>query len=118
MGHFDLIKKINRGNKFFDEGAPRYEAAANAALDAAAAARCVLEVNTSGVFRGYRDDFFPGEALLRRWKELGGEVVITADAHVAQALTYGYDEAAAQLKALGYDHVQVLGKDGFAPCEL
>ena len=118
LGHFDLIKKINRGNKFFDEGAPRYEAAANAALDAAAAARCVLEVNTSGVFRGYRDDFFPGEALLRRWKELGGEVVITADAHVAQALTYGYDEAAAQLKALGYDHVQVLGKDGFAPCEL
>ena len=44
--------------------------------------------------------------------------MITADAHVAQALTYGYDEAAAQLKALGYDHVQVLGKDGFAPCEL
>ena len=31
LGHFDLIKKINRGNKFFDEGAPRYEAAANAA---------------------------------------------------------------------------------------
>ncbi len=23
-----------------------------------------------------------------------------------------------QLKDLGYDHVQVLGKDGFAPCEL
>ena len=118
LGHFDLIKKINRGNKFFNEDAPRYHAAAAAALEAAAANGCVLEVNTSGVFRGYRDDFFPGEALLRRWRELGGQVVITADAHTAKALTFGYEEAAAQLKALGYTRVQVLGKDGFAPCEL
>ena len=118
LGHFDLIKKINGGNKFFDEEAPRYHAAAGAALEAAAAAGVVMEVNTSGVYRGYRKDFFPGEALLRRWRELGGEVVITADAHEAKALTFGYEEAAAQLKDLGYDHVQVLGKDGFAPCEL
>ena len=118
LGHFDLIKKINGGNKFFDEDAPRYHAAAGAALEAAAAAGVVMEVNTSGVYRGYRKDFFPGEALLRRWRELGGEVVITADAHEAKSLTFGYEEAAAQLKDLGYDHVQVLGKDGFAPCEL
>ena len=118
LGHFDLIKKINGGSKFFDEDAPRYRAAAGAALEAAAAAGVVMEVNTSGVYRGYRKDFFPGEALLRRWRELGGEVVITADAHEAKALTFGYEEAAAQLKDLGYDHVQVLGKDGFAPCEL
>ncbi len=118
LGHFDLIKKINGGNKFFDEDAPRYQAAAGAALEAAAAAGVVMEVNTSGVYRGYRKDFFPGEALLRRWRELGGEVLITADAHEAKALTFGYEEAAAQLKDLGYDHVQVLGKDGFAPCEL
>ena len=118
LGHFDLIKKINGGSKFFDEDAPRYRAAAGAALEAAAAAGIVMEVNTSGVYRGYRKDFFPGEALLRRWRELGGEVVITADAHEAKALTFGYEEAAAQLKDLGYDHVQVLGKDGFTPCEL
>ncbi len=118
LGHFDLIKKINKGNKFFDENSPRYAAAARAALEAAAANHCVMEVNTSSVYRGYRDDFFPGEAVLRAWKELGGEVIITADAHEAKALTFGYDEAAAQLKSLGYDHVQVLGKDGFVPCAL
>ncbi|PWM55939.1 MAG: histidinol-phosphatase, partial [Subdoligranulum variabile] len=28
------------------------------------------------------------------------------------------EEAAAQLKALGYTKVLVLGKDGFKPCEL
>lgn len=118
LGHIDLIKKINKGNKFFDETSPRYMAAARKALEAAAANGCVLEVNTSSVYRGYRDDFFPGEEILRAWKEMGGEVIITADAHEAKALTFGYEEAAAQLKALGYDHVQVLGKDGFVPCAL
>mgnify|MGYP002232469364 FL=1 len=87
LGHFDLIKKINKGNKFFDENSPRYAAAARIALEAAAANGCVLEVNTSSVYRGYREDFFPGEDILRAWKEMGGEVVITADAHEAKALT-------------------------------
>lgn len=118
LGHFDLIKKINKGNKFFDENSPRYADAARTALEAAAANGCVLEVNTSSVYRGYREDFFPGEDILRAWKEMGGEVIITADAHEAKALTFGFDEAAAMLKKLGYDHVQVLGKDGFTPCEL
>ncbi len=118
LGHLDLIKKINAGNKFFDESSPRYAAAAAGALEAAAENGCVLEVNSSGIYRGYREDFFPGDALLAQWRAMGGEVVITADAHEAKALTFGYDEAAAKLKALGFDHVQVLGKDGFAACEL
>ena len=81
LGHFDLIKKINRGNKFFDEGAPRYEAAANAALDAAAAARCVLEVNTSGL-RQKIGRTLPDLPLLRRYRELGGRLVtLGSDAH-------------------------------------
>ena len=118
LGHLDLIKKINAGNKFFDESSPRYAAAAAGALETAAENGCVLEVNSSGIYRGYREDFFPGDALLAQWRAMGGEVVITADAHEAKALTFGYDEAAAKLKALGFDHVQVLGKDGFAACAL
>ena len=35
-----------------------------------------------------------------------------------KALTYGFEEAAAHLKELGYTKVQVLGKNGFTPCEL
>ena len=42
---YDRIKKINGGNKFFDENDSRYTAAANSALMAAARTRCVLEVN-------------------------------------------------------------------------
>ena len=85
---------------------------------AAARNRCVLEVNTSAVFRGFRQDFFPSDAILKDWLALSGNVVITADAHKREALTFGFEEAAAKLKALGYTKVQVLGRDGFTPCAL
>ena len=49
---------------------------------------------------------------------LSGNVVITADAHDAKALTFGFEEAAAKLKELGYTKVQVLGKNGFTVCPL
>ena len=118
LGHFDLIKKINDGNKFFDENDPRYTAAATSTLMAAARSRCVLEVNTSAAYRGFRKDYFPSDAILKEWLVLSGNVVITADAHDTKALTYGFEEAAAHLKELGYTKVQVLGKNGFTPCEL
>ena len=93
-------------------------AAANAALMTAARNRCVLEVNTSAVYRGFRKDFFPSDAILKEWLVLSGNVVITADAHDTKALTFGFEAVAAKLKELGYTKVQVLGKDGFTPCEL
>lgn len=46
---------------------------------------------------------------------MDGNVTITADAHEAKALTFGFEEAAAQLKELGYTRVLVLGKDGLPP---
>ena len=46
---------------------------------------------------------------------LSGNVVLTADVHDVKALTYGFEDAAAKLKELGYTKVQVLGKDGFTP---
>lgn len=118
LGHFDLIKKVNAGSKFFDENDERYTAAADKALRTAAEHHCVLEVNTGAVYRGFRKDFFPSPALLKDWLALGGDVVITADAHDARALTFGFEEAAAQLRELGYQRVLVLGRDGLVPAAL
>lgn len=118
LGHFDLIKKINAGNRFFDENDPRYLEAARGALLAAARNRCVLEVNTGAVQRGFREDYFPSPLLLKEWRALSGNVILTADAHDAKALTFGYEAAAAQLKELGYNKVQVLGANGFTAVEL
>lgn len=116
MGHFDLIKKINGDGKFFDENDPRYTAAANAALMTAARNRCVLEVNTSAVYRGFRKDFFPSDAILKEWLVLSGNVVITADAHDTKALTFGFEAVAAKLKELAMPRSKCWARTALPPC--
>ena len=118
LAHFDLIKKINGKGEFFDESDPRYQKAAHEALLAAARSRCVLELNTSPVYRGFRDEYYPSNLLLKEWLPLAGNVVITADAHDVTSLTFGFADAAALLKSYGYEKVLVLGKNGFTPCAL
>ena len=64
----------------FDEYDPRYTAAAHKALEAAAQAGCVLEVNPSSVYRGFREDYFPSPAILKengQSTELADQVMST-----------------------------------------
>ena len=118
LAHIDLIKKLNANGEFFDEESPRYKAAALKALQAAKDNDCLLEVNTGGVYRGYRKDFYPGPWLLGEWQKMGGKVIITSDAHDTGSLTYGFDEAAAAIKAAGFTSVEVLTGHGFETQEL
>ena len=118
LAHIDLIKKLNANGEFFDEESPRYKAAALKALQAAKDNDCLLEVNTGGVYRGYRKDFYPGPWLLGEWQKMGGKVIITSDSHDTGSLTYGFDEAAAAIKAAGFTSVEVLTGHGFETQEL
>lgn len=118
LAHIDLIKKLNAAGEFFDEESPRYKAAALKALNAAKEHGCLLEVNTGGVYRGYRKDFYPGAWLLGEWQKMGGKVIITSDAHDVGSLTFGFDEAAAAVKAAGFKSVEVLTINGFETQEL
>ena len=114
LGHFDLLKKLNGSGAFFDESHPRYRAAALSALEAAAGKVQALEINTGGVARGYRDEFYPAPFLLKRWKELGGEIVLTADAHTAEGLLFAFDRAAEYARACGFSRAMVLNAAGKA----
>ena len=118
LAHIDLIKKLNAAGEFFDEESPRYKAAALKALSAAKEQGCLLEVNTGGVYRGYRKDFYPGAWLLGEWQKMGGKVIIPSDAHDVDSLTFGFDEAAAAVKAAGFKSVEVLTINGFETQEL
>ncbi len=118
LGHFDLIKKLNGKGEFFDENAPRYRKAALEALDKAFLNCHLLEINTGAASRGYRNDFYPADFLLKRWQELGGDVIITADSHSVDTLTAYYDEAVEAAKKAGFSRVMVLTKNGFEECKL
>lgn len=112
LGHFDLVTKLNRGGRFFDEDHPRYRAAALAALHAADPAATLLEINTGAMYKGYRDTPYPALFLLKEWRAMGGRVILTADAHAAAGIVHGYDTAAALAKAAGFAVHTVLTEKG------
>lgn len=118
LGHMDLITKLNAGNKFFDEEAHRYKAAALQALHKVDPAATVLEINTGGMARGYRNTPYPALFLLKEWHRMGGRIILTADAHTTTGILYGYDVAAAAAKAAGFDRAVILTSTGFVECPI
>ena len=56
--------------------------------------------------------------MLGEWQKMGGRVIITSDAHDIGSLTFGFDEAAAAIKAAGFSSVDVLTANGFETQEL
>lgn len=118
LGHFDLIRKLNRGNCFFDETSPVYQAIASEALEQVVKAGAILEVNTGAMFRGYCDTPYPARPLLQLIREWNGSVVLSSDAHCAESLDYGFDEAEAELRNIGFKEVLELRSSGFVSTKL
>ena len=118
LGHIDLVTKLNRGNALFDEEAPRYRAAALEALHHADPDKTLLEINTGAISRGCRDTPYPAAFLLREWRAMGGQVILTADAHSPEAITFGYAQAADLARAAGYRQSVLLTGRGWEPCPL
>ena len=110
IGHFDLIRKHNPAWHFFDEDSPAYRKIALEALENVASGGALLEVNSGAIARGLQTTPYPSAFLLRRWRELGGEVIINSDCHDVRYLETFFPESEALLKALGYDHAVRLGK--------
>lgn len=112
LGHIDLITKFNEDGGFFDEEAPRCRAAALEALHAADPVETLLEINTGAMSRGYRSIPYPALFLLKEWRSMGGQVILTADAHSAGAIVYGYAQAAELARAAGFARSVLLTLSG------
>lgn len=113
LGHIDLIAKFNEYGDFFDEENPRYRAAALEALHAANSGETLLEINTGAMARGCRTVPYPALFLLKEWRSMGGRIILTADAHSASAIVYGYDRAAEVARAAGYARSVLLTRSGW-----
>lgn len=113
VGHLDLVCKFNQKTPLFDENDPRYLQPAMEALECAVDRGMVVEVNTGGMAKGHRNIPYPTKPILRRLKELGGEVIVNSDCHDKTKLTYGYDLARELLLSCGFDHTLILRKHGF-----
>ena len=91
IGHFDLICKLNRDGRYFDEDSPRYIAAWRKAADALLKAGVPFEINTGAMARGYRTEPYPALPILRYLHEHGAQFVLSSDSHRRQTLRYDFE---------------------------
>ena len=113
IGHFDLIVKNNEDGLLFDEESPAYRAAALESLHRCHATGGIFELNTGGIFRGYRKTPYPADFLLRELAAIGGRVTVNGDAHTTSAINFWFSEALELLKASGFSTVWLWEDGGF-----
>lgn len=101
IGHFDLLTKHGH----FDEEDPAYIAIAKEAMAETLKHVPLFEVNAGAMIRGLKTLPYPNPVLLKELYRLGGKVILSSDAHMADKLTFAFPEMLEQLRAIGFTHV-------------
>lgn len=115
IGHFDLVTKFNEQDPAIDEEDPRYLGPALEAMEHLVRQGVLFEINTGAIARGYRTQPYPAMTLLRRLRELGGEIVLNSDSHHTSHLCCAFDQAISLAKEAGFTHTNVLTLSGRKP---
>jgi len=118
IGHFDVIKKRNHQNCYFDETEKWYVDLVHQVLAEIAAQEIIVEVNTGGRLRGYITDNYPSNWILKECLVKKIPIVISSDAHQAADIDGFFAETAAQLKDLGFTHQKTLRAGKWIDVEL
>lgn len=113
VGHFDLLARYNGQGRFFDEDSPRYQGIAIEAVREAAKTGAIFEVNSGAMARGIPNRIYPARFLLREIRRLGGQVVLSSDAHRAEHLTFAFPEMEAMLREEGFRTTVYLTEHGW-----
>lgn len=70
-----------------------------------------IEVNTSGYYIDSGNDPLPTRAILRLYRELGGEIITTgSDSHTPKQIGYRFRETYAMLRELGFRSITTFEK--------
>ncbi|MDD3403770.1 MAG: histidinol-phosphatase HisJ family protein [Hespellia sp.] len=99
LAHLDMIKRYDQAGDFPDEKVMRY---VDPILQQVIADGRGIEINTSSFKYGLKD-LMPSRKILRRYRELGGEIItLGSDTHETQHLADHMEEVRAELKDMGY----------------
>jgi histidinol-phosphatase (PHP family) len=108
LGHFDLVRRNNRGGRYFDEESREYLDAALGAAVLLQGTGIVVEVNLGAVIRGATASPYPSLPVLQELRRRGVRITFCADAHAPAHLGVHLEDARALARAAGYRSVAVL----------
>ncbi|GHU63094.1 phosphatase [Clostridia bacterium] len=107
---YDVLGHLNAIDRYTDGYAPEsvYLPLADEVLRLAVSDGKGIEINTSSFRYGIGDRGTPSQAILNRFRELGGEIVtLGSDAHRVSDIGAGLSEGAAMLRAAGFTRYAV-----------
>jgi len=113
IGHFDLIEKLNEGDRMFATDDYRYRRPMMDALDELLKHDVIFEINTGAMARGYRSIPYPSPYVLRRIAEKRGRVILNSDAHSKENLTYAFEDAVRYARSCGIGGFTVPTENGW-----
>ncbi|NLO10229.1 MAG: histidinol-phosphatase HisJ family protein [Clostridiales bacterium] len=105
-GHIDYIIRYTPSTKveYNEYSYPYYADVIDEILETLIKHGKGIELNTSGYKYGLGHPH-PKTEILKRYKELGGEIItIGSDAHLPEHLCFDFERAANLLKSIGYDY--------------
>lgn len=105
VGHFDLIRKF--GVRFGDCETPAIRSAARTALEEIRLRGGILDVNTAG-YRKKLGSPYPAPWIVQEARAMGIPFALGDDAHHADDVGFGFDDARAYLLAHGVTHLATL----------
>jgi histidinol-phosphatase (PHP family) len=108
VGHFDLVKKNNRGSQYFNEDEKWYMDEVLNTLECAAKSGIMIEINTGGITRGYMDVPYPSPWILKECRKLDIPVMLNSDAHAPGTINSWFENAVQVMKDAGYSEQKVL----------
>ena len=118
VGHLDKIKMQNTRELFFDENESWYKNEVIKTLETIARAKCVMEVNTRGLYKKVADETYPSLWVLHQARELGIAVQINSDAHVPNEITGQFEKAASVVLEAGYTSCRIFTQGQWADVPL
>lgn len=103
-GHLDYIARYGHYPDrimHYDEFSTLYDKALKLLIENG----CGIEVNTAGFRQGF-DSPHPTFEVIKRYKELGGEIItIGSDAHAPNVLGYRFDDAIRMIREAGFGRI-------------
>lgn len=119
LGHLDILTRLVRqGQVPLDTQASWYREMWQEIIRSIAQSGCLVEVNTSAIYRGQSPEPFPSVEILKMLQERKVPLVLNSDAHQKQNLIAAFSQAGELLRAVGYTTVKVLRPQGFVDVAL